>query len=131
MSYALSATLVRKLGSSSSIGVAALTLWAAVAFIVPVAFMESPVPVSPLTGSAWLAPLVLRPISTGGAALLYFRLLGQVPANEFAQINYVIPLLGYVWGLMFMGEALRREAVLAAAMIVLGVRAVLGRWVRG
>ena len=123
--YALSATLVRKLGSSSSVKVAALTLWLAAACVLPFALVESPSPVFPQSGQTWLALLILGSICTGGAALLYFQLLGQVPANKFAQINYIIPLLGYMWGLMFMGETLRWQAVLAAVMIILGVRAVL------
>lgn len=123
--YALSATLVRKLGSSSSIKVAALTLWLAAACVLPFAFSESPSPIFPQSGQTWIALLILGSICTGGAALLYFQLLGQVPANKFAQINYIIPLLGYLWGLMFMGETLRWQAVLAAVMIILGVRAVL------
>ena len=70
---------------------------------------------------------MLGSVYTGGAALPYFQLLGQVPANKFAQINHIIPLLGCLWGLMFMGETLRWQAVLAALMIILGVRAVLRR----
>lgn len=124
--YALSATLVRKLGSSRSIMVAALTLWLAAACVTPFALMESPAPVFPQSGETWLALLILGAFCTGGAALLYFQLLGQVPANKFAQINYIIPLLGYIWGLLFMGETLRWQAVMAAVMIILGVRAVLG-----
>lgn len=123
--YALSATLVRKLGSSSSVKVAALTLWLAAACVLPFALSESPTPVFPQSGQTWIALLILGSLCTGGAALLYFQLLGQVPANKFAQINYIIPLLGYLWGLMFMGETLRWQAVLAAVMIILGVRAVL------
>ena len=123
--YALSATLVRKLGSSSSIKVAALVLWLAAACVLPFALIESPTPVFPQSEETWIALLILGSICTGGAALLYFQLLGQVPANKFAQINYIIPLLGYLWGLMFMGETLRWQAVLAAVMIILGVRAVL------
>lgn len=123
--YALSATLVRMLGSSRSIVVAALTLWLAAACVTPFAFMESPTPAFPQSGQTWLALLILGAFCTGGAALLYFQLLGQVSANKFAQINYIIPLLGYTWGLLFMGDQLRWQAVLAAVMIVLGVRAVL------
>jgi drug/metabolite transporter (DMT)-like permease len=123
--YALSATLVRKLGSSSSAKVAAMTLWLAAVCVLPFALIESSTPVLPQSGQTWVALLILGSLCTGGAALLYFQLLGQVPANKFAQINYIIPLLGYLWGLMFMGETLRWQAVLAAVMIILGVRAVL------
>lgn len=123
--YALSATLVRKLGSTASVKAAALTLWIAAFCVLPFAILESPVPVLPQSAQSWAALLILGSLCTGGAALLYFQLLGQVPANKFAQINYIIPLLGYLWGLLFMGESLRWQAVLAALMIVLGVRAVL------
>ena len=123
--YALSATLIRKLGSSRSIVVAALTLWVAAACVLPIAIMESFTPVFPHDGQTWLALLILGAFCTGGAAVLYFQLLGQVPANKFAQINYVIPLLGYLWGLLFLGETLRWQAVLAAGLIILGVRAVI------
>jgi len=125
VSYALSATLVRKLGSTTSYANVAITLWLAAACVLPLALLESTSPVLPQSAQAWLAMLILGCVCTGGAALLYFQLLGHLPANKFAQINYIIPLLGYLWGLLFMGETLRWQAVLAAALIVLGVRAVL------
>lgn len=125
VSYALSATLVRKLGSTTSYASVAITLWLAAACVLPIALSQSPQPVLPQTLHTWLALLILGIVCTGGAALLYFQLLGQVPANKFAQINYIIPLLGYFWGLLFMGENLRWQAVLAALLIILGVRAVL------
>jgi drug/metabolite transporter (DMT)-like permease len=84
----------------------------------------------PHSGQTWLALLILGTFCTGGAALLYFQLLVQVSANKFAQINYIIPLLGYLWGLLFLGETLRWQAVLAAVMIILGVRAVLSNQLR-
>ena len=121
---------MRKLGSSRSVVVAALTLWLAAACVAPYALMESPTPALPQSGQTWTALLILGAFCTGGAALLYFQLLGQVPANKFAQINYIIPLLGYLWGLLFMGETLRWQAVLAAMMIIVGVRAVLSNQAR-
>jgi len=128
--YALSATLVRKLGSSSSIVVAALTLWLATAMVTPFAFIESPIPVLPQSQRTWFALLMLGVFCSGIAALLYFQLLGQVAANKFAQINYIIPLMGYGWGLLFLAEVFRWQAVLAALMIIFGVRAVLKNQVR-
>ncbi len=123
--YAMSATLVRKLGSTASLSSVAITLWLAAACVLPFALLESPTLVQPQTASVWAALLILGVFCTGGAAVLYFQLLGQVPANKFAQINYIIPLLGYLWGLLFMGEQLRWQAVLATVLIVIGVRAVL------
>ncbi len=123
--YALSATLVRKLGSTSSLCSIAATLWLAALCALPFALMESPTAPLPQSGQTWVALLILGFACTGGAAVLYFSLLGQVSANKFAQINYIIPLLGYVWGLLFMGETLRWQAIVATALIVIGVRAVL------
>ncbi len=123
--YALSATLVRKLGSTSSLSGIALTLWIAVLCALPFAWMESPTIVLPQSTQTWVALLVLGTACTGGAAVLYFLLLGQLSANKFAQINYIIPVLGYVWGLLFMGEALRWQAIIATVLIVVGVKAVL------
>lgn len=123
--YALSATLVRKLGSSRSVAYAAITLWLATAFVTPFALLESPVPVLPQSAFTWFALIMLGVFCTAVAALLYFQLLDQVPANKFAQINYIIPVLGYVWGLVFLNEPLRWQAVLAAAMIIVGVNLVL------
>lgn len=129
--YALSATLVRKLGSTASVAAAAVTLAIAALGVLPMALLQSPVPALPQSAQNWLALLVLGAACTGGAALLYFRLLGQMPANKFAQINYIIPLLGYLWGLLFMDETLRWQAILAALMIIAGVRAVLRGAERG
>lgn len=123
--YALSATLVRMLGSSRSVAVAAITLWSAALLVLPLALWSSPIPVLPQSLSTWSALIILGVFCTGGAAFLYFQLLGQVSANKFAQINYIIPLLGYLWGLLFMHEMLRWQAVVAAVLIVVGVRSVL------
>jgi len=123
--YALSATLVRKLGSTTSVSATALTLAIAAICILPIALLESPQPAYPESAQTWAALLILGGACTGGAALLYFQLLGKLSANKFAQINYVIPLLGYLWGLLFMAETLRWQAVLATVLIVLGVRVVL------
>jgi len=128
--YALSATLVRKLGSSSSVVVAAVTLWLAAAMVTPFAFVESPSPVLPQSLQTWFALIMLGVFCSGIAALLYFLLLGQVAANKFAQINYIIPLMGYAWGLLFMAEVFRWQALLAALIIIFGVRMVLKNQVR-
>lgn len=128
--YALSATLVRKLGSSRSIANAAITLWLATALVTPFALLESPSPVFPQSTFTWVALMILGVFCTGIAALLYFQLLDQVPANKFAQINYIIPVLGYVWGLLFLGESVSWQAIVAAIMILVGVNLVLRKKTR-
>jgi len=124
-SYALSSTLVRKLGSSSSLDTVALTLWVAVVLVLPFAIADHTVPHLPTTPLSWIALLLLGGVCTGCAAVVYFQLLASVSVNTFAQINYIIPVLGYVWGVTFLGEPLRWQAILSAALILCAVRLVL------
>ena len=48
-------------------------------------------------------------------------LLQRTGATFIALNNYLIPSLGVIWGILFLGEALSPRAILALAIILAGI----------
>jgi len=125
--YAFSAVLVRRAGLPSTLWVAALTLWVAAVLTLPFALTEGfAFKVTP-TLTIWASLAALGIGCTGLAQVIYYRLLGRVKANHFALINNFIPLLGYAWAILLLGENVRLSAVVAALLILSGARLVLSK----
>ncbi len=97
------------------------TLVCASLLLLPMAFiLESPLSISPDWRS--LASLAMLGIfSTGIATLMYFRLIFSLGATTFSQINYLIPMLGVVWGALILSEQPGLREALALALILTGV----------
>ena len=88
---------------------------------VPMAFVfESPLLVRPSEASL-IAMVLLAIFPTAIAALIYFRVIKTLGATVFSQINYVIPILGAIWGILFLGEFLRWNVFVALGMVLLGI----------
>jgi drug/metabolite transporter (DMT)-like permease len=70
-------------------------------------------------GLAAIAYLGLLP--TALAALLFFYLVPRLGANNFAQINYLIPVLGALWGVIFLGETASWRLLTALALVLCAI----------
>lgn len=68
-----------------------------------------------------LALVVLALLCTSAANLILFRLLASSGASFTAQINYLIPVFGVVWGALVLSEAVGLNALVALGLILLGV----------
>ncbi len=102
--YAVTTIFVRRQQPLSMRPVAAGSLIiAAVALLPLVLWLESPDPAT-FSGHSIAAIVVLGVCQTGLAALLYFHLIARVGATVFSQVNYIIPVLGIVWGVVLLGE---------------------------
>jgi drug/metabolite transporter (DMT)-like permease len=73
------------------------------------------------TMAAMAATLSLGVLSTGLAALIYFRLLIAAGPIFASTINYLIPAIGVVLGVVWLGERLALGELAAFAMIVAGI----------
>ncbi len=88
---------------------------------IPLAFVfENPLQVSPSSESAW-AVLTLAVFPTAVASLIYFRVIKNLGATTFAQINYLIPVLGGLWGVVFLGEVLEWNTFVALFLVLCGI----------
>jgi drug/metabolite transporter (DMT)-like permease len=96
-------------------GTVILAALGAAAIALPLGHLAWP----PTAKAVWI--LLAQGVLTGGAYLLYFRLLTG-PGGVFAsQIAYVITLAGLFWGFLLFGEVPGWLTVPAAALIFLGV----------
>ncbi len=73
-------------------------------------------------------PIVLLGIfPTAIATLLYFHLINRLGATTFSQVNFLIPLLGSLIGIVFMGEPAHWRIGVALVLISLGIMLVRRR----
>ncbi len=96
------------------------TLFATLASV-PLAFLvEDPLRVQPSISSL-AALLTLAVFPTAIAAILYFRIIRTLGAIVFAQINYLIPALGSLWGVLALAESLNWTMLLSLILVLCGI----------
>lgn len=119
--YAIATIIAKRLPvmplSVSSAG----TLIAATAVSLPLSLLiDRPWTLAPSADSLW-SVAVLGLFPTALALLIYFALLRRTGATFVALNNYLIPTLGVLWGLIFLGEHLTIRAAMALGLILLGI----------
>ena len=72
-----------------------------------------------LIGVSATVLLGLLPSAVG--ILLFFHLIRRVGATIFAQVNYLIPLVGAFLGVVFLGEALNWQLISALVLVLSGI----------
>ena len=72
-----------------------------------------------LMGVSATVLLGLLPSAVG--ILLFFHLIRRVGATIFAQVNYLIPLVGAFLGVVFLGEALNWQLISALVLVLSGI----------
>lgn len=120
--YGASATFTRYFSAhTSGIKMAAGTMLCAFLWMTPITLLlEAPFSSAPtLSGIIAIAYLGIGP--TGLAALIFFYLISQLGANRFAQVNYIVPVLGALWGILFLGEVLSWRLVAALALVLISI----------
>ncbi len=81
---------------------------------------ENPVDLEPSSSSLW-SVLALGLFQTALATLMYFRLIRRLGASTFSQINYLIPILGGLWGIWLLGEPSSWKLFGSLAMVLFGI----------
>jgi len=119
--YAIATVTARRLPRMPLFASSAGALIASVALSLPMALLvDRPWALSPSPDSVG-AVAVLGLFPTALAMLMYFALLQRTGATFIALNNYLIPSLGVIWGILFLGEALSPRAILALAIILAGI----------
>jgi drug/metabolite transporter (DMT)-like permease len=119
--YAIATVTARRLPKMPLFVSSAGALIASVALSLPLALLiDRPWTLSPTPESVG-AVVVLGLFPTALAILMYFALLQRTGATFIALNNYLIPSLGVIWGILFLGEELSLRAMLALGIILTGI----------
>ena len=121
ISYGVTIVFVRTQPAFPGLQMATGVVLAGAMTSIPLAFLlEDPLSMTPdIKGIQSLLLLGLFP--TALAALIYFRVLRNLGAVTFGQINYAIPIFGSLWGVIFLDELLQARMLVALALVLTGV----------
>ena len=121
ISYGITTVFVRTQPAFPGIQMATGAVLAGTVTSIPLAFLlEDPLSMTPSVESLQ-ALLVLGIFPTALAALIYFRLLRNLGAMTFSQLNYMIPVFGSLWGVLLLGELLQMRMLTALALVLTGI----------
>ena len=119
--YSFTTVFVRLRPAFTPYKMATGTTLCATLISIPLAFLfEDPLLVQPSTPSL-IATLILAVFPTAIAAILYFRIIQALGATVFSQINYLIPILGSLWGVLLLAESLSWEMLLSLVLVLCGI----------
>jgi len=126
LSYASVTIFVRRRVTASGVEVATGALVAGALFSLAFAFsFENPTQMS-WSMRAVLPMTMLGLFPTALASVLYFRLVRNLGATRFAQINYIIPVFGSIIGVFLMGEQTQLRMWVALFLVLAGIFMVHG-----
>ena len=101
--YAINVVLARRVVTDLVAVTTAVILLAAVMAIPISLIVEHPWQVTP-DAAAVVSTLALGALGTALGTIIFFQLVRRVGATRTSMINYLIPGMGVLWGMMFLGE---------------------------
>ena len=121
--YAIVGVLIRRLrGLTPEIAAAGMLTAAAVVAMVAALLVDRPWSLAPTPG-ALTAVAALGLISTAGGYILFFRITARAGAGFASFNNYLVPVMGVLWGALLLGEQVEPRAFFALLLIFGGVAA--------
>ena len=119
--YAINAVFIRRMTTLTGTVMATGSIICGCLIILPFAlWLEQPWHIQASTASI-VSVVILGVFPTAIATLILFRLIANLGASTLSQVNYVIPILGAIWGIIFLGEALHTSAIIALMMVLVGL----------
>ncbi len=112
--YAISGTV-----RTGPVSLAALIMLTSALMLAPLALWRDGLLLPPPVAAGWA--MLLGVVHTGIAALLMFAILRRAGAVFFASINFLIPVFGYMLGVLALGEPLSLRALLALGLVLAGI----------
>lgn len=115
--YALNMLLTRRVGHDLVAAATAVTLLAAMLSLPLALLMDQPWHLRPDL-AAVATVFALGAFATALATIVFFRLVRDAGATATSTVNYLIPGLGVLWGVLFLGERPGWAEGLALVLIV-------------
>lgn len=125
-SYAINAILTKQLTHVSRIPVMTALMLAATVMLLPLSlyfdqpFLNQSASIT-WSSSALVSMLVLALGPTALATLMILNIIDRQGASFLSQINFMVPLFGVFFGVVFLHESLAPSAWVALALILLGI----------
>jgi drug/metabolite transporter (DMT)-like permease len=117
--YAVNTLIVKRLSGQRPVAMAAAIMIVSTLVLLPATLMLEGVVIPPPATAAWA--LVLGVVHTGLATLIMFAIVARAGASFFAMINFLIPVIGYLLGVLLLEETPEPRALLALALILGGI----------
>lgn len=117
--YGLTGLMIKRFGAGvPAKGIAAGAQLAAAVVLLP--FLPFTVP-QEMPSAVILANLAgLGVLASGVALLMYFRLMVEVGATRALTVTFLVPLFAFLWGAVFLGEALTPGIAIGGVLILAG-----------
>jgi len=120
--YGAGAVFARaRLQAEDRVTLSVIQLTMAALLLAPFSLAIEGAPTLDLSAKAWLAWLTLGVVNTGLANVVYYWLILHVGSVRSSLVTYIIPTVGLLLGATVLGEELGLNALLGAALIVVGV----------
>ncbi len=120
--YAFTTLFVRRYAALPALVMASGSMLIGTVVIVGLAFaFEVPPQGFPVFSRSLAAALYLGLFPTALATLIYFYLVPRLGAGVVSQINFIVPLGGTIFGVMFLGESLRANTLAALFLVMTAV----------
>ncbi|HEY9163794.1 MAG TPA: EamA family transporter [Magnetovibrio sp.] len=126
VSYAVAGILLRKLPTAKPAEHGAGVLIASSALLIPAALLADQPWALSYSADALAAALYLGLFPTALATILLIIVVSSRGVTFLSLNNYLIPVLGVLWGFLFLGEPVTQEILVALALILIGI-AIAGR----
>ncbi len=122
--YAIAGVWLKRQGSGlQPMAIAGWSQIGASAALLPVA-AATPLP-GPVTNAVVANLLALALVCSGIAYLIYYRLIRDIGPTRAMTVTFLMPALGMLWGVLFLGEAVNATMLAGAGLVIAGTAAVL------
>jgi len=119
--YVVGGLLTLKISNKTNENVTASILIWAIIFLLPLSiFFEQPWNLTPRLDST-ISLIYLGIFATGVAWLLRFYILKNNGLVFQAQVAYLIPIFGVIWGFLFLGEEITSKVIVSLITVIIGI----------
>lgn len=119
--YGVSSILAKRLSGLPRRGVAAAIMTTSACFIVPVALVtDRPWTASP-DAIGIFSIIMLGLLSTALAQIILLKIVRERGASFLSLNNYMVPVFGLIWGVIFLAERPEPTSLLAFLLILAGI----------
>lgn len=126
--WAVGNLVARRISGIPLVTAAGCVLGGGALYAVPAALVfDAPWNLEP-DGNAVIGLVGLTLWTSAAAAIVFVRLVTSIGATFVAWSNFVNPVLGVVWGALFLGEVLPPRAFVALGVILAGIAVAQLRW---